>query len=177
MHVDCIFHSCKTQDSNRCLKLYSPLQRLCSAEDQAVVGSTLDAAAMMGPLVANSSFRGTGRQSIAALASKGAAAFASIPRGSIGPGSVAGQSIAGTAITALTAAGRPGSGAKSQISGVSAKSRASAAATASLGAMLAKDKLAQVRTVVCVHAGRTCIHVATLPHDCGWPCAYAAAEA
>jgi hypothetical protein len=159
MRVNCILHSCKTQDSNRCLKLYSSLQRLCSAEDQAVVGregSTLDATAMMGPLVANSSFRGTGRQSIAALASKGAAAFASFPRGSIGPGSVAGQSIAGTAVTALTAAGKPGSRAKSQISGVSAKSRASAAATASLGAMLAKDKLAQVRTVIWLCLDCTC---------------------
>jgi hypothetical protein len=121
---------------------------LCSAEDQAAPGrdgSTLEVPALGGPLVANSSLIATGRQSLAALASKGAAAFSSIPRGSIGPGSVAGGSIAGTVVTTLNA-GRPGSGAKSQISGVSAKSRASAAATASLGAMLAKDKLTQVRT-------------------------------
>jgi hypothetical protein len=119
----------------------------CSADDQvsaAREGNVLQVSAPVGPLVANSSFRGAGRQSLAALQSKGAAAFASLPRGSIGPGSIAGGSIAGTVVTALNA-GRPGSGAKSQISGVSAKSRASATATASLGAMLAKDKLTQVR--------------------------------
>lgn len=132
---------------------------LCSAEDQALAtreGNALEVPVPAGPLVANSSFRGAGRQSLAALQPKGAAAFPGIPRGSIGPGSVAGQSVAGTAVTALTA-GRPGSGAKSQISGVSAKSRASAAATASLGAMLAKDKLAQVRTVRC--GSVVCMHV------------------
>lgn len=73
------------------------------------------------------------------------ASFAAVPRGSIGPGSIAGTAIS----AATTAAGRPGSGAKSGMSGVSgvsgAKSKVSLASAISAGIVLAKDKLAQVR--------------------------------
>jgi hypothetical protein len=57
--------------------------------------------------------------------------------------------MAGTALIGLTAGGRPGSGAKSVISGVSgvsgAKSKVSLASAMTAGTILAKDKLAQVR--------------------------------
>jgi hypothetical protein len=66
--------------------------------------------------------------------------FAGIPRSSIGPSSIAG--------TAVSVPGRPGSGAKSQLSGMSAvsaaKSRASLASAMSASNALAKDKLSQV---------------------------------
>lgn len=77
------------------------------------------------------------------------ASFASVPRGSIGPGSVAGTAVSG----ATAATGRPGSGAKSGMSGVSgvsgAKSKVSLASAISAGIVLAKDKLAQVSTAAC----------------------------
>lgn len=77
------------------------------------------------------------------------ASFAGIARGSVGPGSIA--------RTAATGPRRPGSGAKSQLSGMSAvsgaksavsgaKSKVSLASAASAGAILAKDKLSQVRS-------------------------------
>lgn len=123
---------------------------LCSAEEHALaatVANALDFAVSATHVLGNSSFKGSGRQSMLALQSKATAtAFAGIPRGSAGPGSVAGQSMAGTVVSASVAAGgRPGSGARSQVSGVSARSKASAATAASLGVMLAKDKLTQVR--------------------------------
>lgn len=71
------------------------------------------------------------------------ASFGGVARGSVGPGS-----IAATAVSAGTVAGRPGSGAKSQISGMSAvsaaKSKTSLASAITAGTILAKDKLAQV---------------------------------
>jgi len=73
--------------------------------------------------------------------------FASVPRGSTGPGSIAADSFAGQG--GLLAGARSGGSAKSQISGNSSasalKSRASMATCASVGSALAKDKLAQVR--------------------------------
>ena len=109
----------------------------CSADDQglaATMTNTLDPT-----LLGASSFKNTTRPA------QGATALTNIPRSTKGPGSIAGQSIASAAVTAT---GRPGSGAKSQVSAVSgasaAKSRASVASAASVGAMQAKDKLAQV---------------------------------
>jgi hypothetical protein len=71
------------------------------------------------------------------------ASFGGVARGSVGP-----ASIAATAASAGTVAGRPGSGAKSQISGMSAvsaaKSKTSLASAITAGTILAKDKLAQV---------------------------------
>jgi hypothetical protein len=84
------------------------------------------------------------------------ASFVTVPRGSVGPGSIAGTAIS----AATTAAGRPGSGAKSAMSGVSgvsgAKSKVSLASAISAGIVLAKDKLAQVRV------RRACCAVAVL---------------
>lgn len=73
------------------------------------------------------------------------ASFAAVPRGSIGPGSIAGTTVS----AATTAVSRAGGGAKSGMSGVSgvsgAKSKVSLASAISAGIVLAKDKLAQVR--------------------------------
>lgn len=120
----------------------------CSANDvglAATVTNTLDPTLMAGA----SSFKAMGRQGQVATA---------IHKGSKHPESVTGHSVAGTAISAaVTAIGRPGSAAKSQMTAVSgasaARSKASAATAASVGAMMAKDKLSQVRATSLITGG------------------------
>eukprot|EP00775_Hariotina_reticulata_P008964 gene8964-9139_t len=72
--------------------------------------------------------------------------FTSVPRGSVGSGSITAGSVAGQG--GLLGAARAGGSAKSQVSGMSsasvAKSRASMAANSGMGSALAKDKLAQL---------------------------------